>query len=229
VASNSLPSSGTASRPPKYCRQKGKNRSDPVYVRIDGRKIVLGTYGSEESRQRYAELIGSTKDEKPRPVTDPTMAVVMAAFLEHAQVYYRQPNDKPGREYEMIRDTLQFVRKNCGARPAKDFGPKRLKEIREAMIEADHSRRYINKNIERIRRMFRWAVAEELIPAAVHTALSTVDGLKRGRTEAREAAPVMPVDDGHVYKPHSNTCPKWWPIWCVSSGLRRCAPASSCM
>jgi hypothetical protein len=86
----------------------------------------------------------------------------------------------------MIRETLRFVRRSCTALPAQHFGPKRLKEIRQAMIEVDHSRRYINKNIGRIKRMFRWAVEEELIPPTMHTALETVRGLKRGRTTARE-------------------------------------------
>jgi integrase len=144
-------------------------------------------------------LIGG---EKPSPKaessTDPTMAEVMAAFLEHAKIYYQQPDGKPGREYEMIRDTLRFVKADCSALPAKDFGPKRLKEIREAMIAKDHSRRYINKNIERIRRMIRWAVEEELVSPSVHTALSTVRGLKKGRTEARETDPITPVADSDV-------------------------------
>jgi integrase len=46
--------------------------------------------------------------------------------------------------------------------------------------------------------MFRWAVAEELLPASVHQALTTVSGLKKGRTTARETLPVKPVSDAIV-------------------------------
>jgi site-specific recombinase XerD len=56
----------------------------------------------------------------------------------------------------------------------------------------------INKRIGRIRRMFKWAVAEELIPASVMESLRAIDGLRRGRSEARENPPVRPVDDAHV-------------------------------
>lgn len=126
------------------------------------------------------------------------MAVIMAAYLEHSKVYYQRPDGNPGREFEMIREVLRIVRKNCSELPAKDFGPKRLKEIRQAMIDRDHSRKYVNKNIERIRRMFRWAVAEELVPVTVHSTLATVVGLKRGRTTARELDPIKPVPDTDV-------------------------------
>jgi len=63
------------------------------------------------------------------------------------------------------------------------------------MIDAGHSRRYINDNIDRLRRMFRWGASEELIPAAVYESLRTVESLPKGRSEARETDPVEPVDD----------------------------------
>jgi integrase len=50
----------------------------------------------------------------------------------------------------------------------------------------------------RIKRVFKWAVSEELISSGVHEALSTVTGLKFGRTSARESEPVKPVDDQTV-------------------------------
>jgi integrase len=46
--------------------------------------------------------------------------------------------------------------------------------------------------------MFKWGAAAELIPASIPQALSMVEGLKIGRTEARETAPVKPVEDSLV-------------------------------
>lgn len=66
------------------------------------------------------------------------------------------------------------------------------------MIDLGQSRRYINDNVDRIRRIFKWAVSEELVPAAVHQALQTVAGLRKGRTAARENPGVRPVSDGLV-------------------------------
>jgi integrase len=44
--------------------------------------------------------------------------------------------------------------------------------------------------VGRVRRVFKWAASQELVPANVYAALSTVVGLQRGRTNAREKEPV---------------------------------------
>src|SRR5262249_36105192 len=50
----------------------------------------------------------------------------------------------------------------------------------------------------RVKRVFKWAVAEELVPPAVYQGLAAVAGLQKGRTAAREAEPVEPVEPAHV-------------------------------
>lgn len=72
------------------------------------------------------------------------------------------------------------------------------------MIKAGISRGYINAAVGRIRRMFRWAVADELAPVAVSQALETVAGLRAGRTDAVESKPVKPVPEAFVdaVQPH---------------------------
>ena len=81
---------------------------------------------------------------------------------------------------------------------AAAFGPKRLKLVREAMIVHDLARTEINKRVNRIRRIFKWAVSEELIDSSVHLALKCVDGLRYGRCSARETEPVKPVADSAI-------------------------------
>ena len=46
--------------------------------------------------------------------------------------------------------------------------------------------------------MFRWAVVEELIPPTVFHAVSSVPGLRKGRSNAKETAPIGPVEDDVV-------------------------------
>jgi integrase len=50
----------------------------------------------------------------------------------------------------------------------------------------------------RIVRLFKWAVSKELIPQTVHQRLTTVEGLREGRSPARESPPVTPVADATV-------------------------------
>jgi integrase len=60
------------------------------------------------------------------------------------------------------------------------------------------ARGLINAAVGCIKRMFKWAVAEELIPPSVYHGLTAVEGLRKGRSEARETKPVRPVADEHV-------------------------------
>jgi integrase len=46
-----------------------------------------------------------------------------------------------------------------------------------------------------VKRCWKWAVSEELIPADVWVALGSVEGLRKGRSAARETEPVKPVDE----------------------------------
>jgi hypothetical protein len=111
--------------------------------------------------------------------------------LRLAKQYYRM-NGKPTREYELIRECCRMLRPLYGRTAACEFGPLRLKTVRQAMIAADHSRQYINKNVDRIRRMFKWAAAEKLIPASVPQALSMVAGLRQS-TRFKPQAPASTV------------------------------------
>lgn len=49
-----------------------------------------------------------------------------------------------------------------------------------------------------IRAIFKWAASEEILPETIYRSLTTVPGLKAGRSEAREADPVGPVADAWV-------------------------------
>lgn len=61
-------------------------------------------------------------------------------------------------------------------------------------------RRTINQNAGRIKRMFRWGVENEMVPGEVYHALCAVEGLKRGRSAAKESEGVKPVPEEHVEK-----------------------------
>src|SRR5262249_13518679 len=78
-----------------------------------------------------------------------------------------------------------------------------LKAVRQLMVsgythlkygqQEPLSRGVVNHRTNRIRRMFKWAVENELVPPSVLHGLQAVRGLQRGRTGAREPAPIEPV------------------------------------
>jgi integrase len=55
------------------------------------------------------------------------------------------------------------------------------------------ARGVVNQRIGRIRRMFKWAVENEMVPPSVLQGLQAVRGLQRGRSPVRETDPVKPV------------------------------------
>jgi hypothetical protein len=85
-----------------------------------------------------------------------------------------------------------------GRTGAAEFGPLALKACREKMIEADWCRTHINKQIDRVKRCFKWATENEMVPDSVYETLRCVAGPKRGRTEAREGRKVIPISDAEI-------------------------------
>jgi len=141
--------------------------------------------------QRAAE--GSDVDPADRRV-----AALADAYVAFARQTYRGPDGQPSGEVEKIRLALRHVRDACGAMQAELVGPLDLKAVRETMIDADLSRTTINQRVSIIKRMYRWAASEQRVPASCYQALATVEGLRRGRSEAREGRDVGPVAEHWV-------------------------------
>ena len=115
-------------------------------------------------------------------------------YLKYAIPYYRgNPKVIPG-----IKRTIHYLRTYYGRTTAAEFGHLALKAIRERMVKEGLSRSYINDHAGRIKRIFKWAVGEELLPIDVFQSLTIVPGLRKGRTVARECEPVLPVDSATV-------------------------------
>jgi len=210
-------------RLPKYRRHKG---SGQAVVTLGGREVYLGRHGTAASRQAYdrltAEYLAAGRH-LPPPVgpSDLTVAEVIAAYWRHAADYYRKDGEATS-ELICIRAAMRPLKRLYGDTPAAAFGPLALKAVRQAMVDGGRdtggglachgaavaspekprglSRSTINGYVARIKRMFKWAAAQELVPGGVHHALAAVDGLKKGRCEAREAPPVRPVAEVHVHR-----------------------------
>jgi hypothetical protein len=60
------------------------------------------------------------------------------------------------------------------------------------------ARKLINAAVGCLKRMFKWGVAEELVPATIYHGLQAVEGLKKGRSAAKETKPIRPVALKHV-------------------------------
>ena len=182
-------------------------------VRIDGKDHYLGPYGSDESRIAYGKLIAqigsgipidpiadSKRGSLPRNESDdpgPSVGELCLVFLRHAETHYVK-NGKQTSEVHILKSVIRPLNELYGMLPAKDFGPLALKAVRTKMVEIGWCRDTINAGMSRIRRIFKHAIANELIDGSILQRLQCVAPLLAGRTEAHDNAPRSAVESDDI-------------------------------
>jgi integrase len=193
---------------PKLTQHKASGKA---VVRLNGRDHYLGLFGTPEAKSAYDKLIAEWLATGRQPLhadagnqsqTNNGISVneVLQAFWTWCQNYYRHPDGTPTTEVGEIRHSLRPVRQLYGLTPAKEFGPRSLFAVQQHVIGLGWCRTLINRRMDRVKRAFKWAASQELIPVSVYEGLRTLSGLRMGRTEARETDPVKPVEQDHVEK-----------------------------
>ncbi len=185
-------------RIPKY--RKHSTRDYAIVQWHGKRKSLPGKFNSTESRAAYAAFLRKISTDAPadaEPVTsdDSTVDDLCLLFLNWALPYYGG-----NKEYDHLRDVTEVLGWKWGGIQTSDFGPARLKAVRDAMISGEWalpsrpwSRSHINHQVSRLRRIFKWGVEHEIVKPSVLAALQAVSPLRKGRSAARETSPVKPV------------------------------------
>ena len=196
---------------PTYRKREGRSQAlvtltDSVTKRR--RDFWLGEHGTAGSRELYHRVIAEWEANGRRfPTAAPCRAapegptgLMLVALLRDFYRWAKRNYDKG--ELRSFQVVMVLMRRYYGRTPAAAFGPKKLRMLREEMIRGDQtadpprkpwSRKYINQQVQRIRRVFKWAVAHEMVAPEVHQALRTLEPLKRGRSEARENPKIGPA------------------------------------
>jgi integrase len=178
-------------------------------VRVDGRDIYLGEYNSKESRIRYAEIVAQVVSgqvaQKPsvarrksaQPDPGITINELAAGYLSWADGHFLK-NGKPTSEIHCIKSAVKPLVELYGFHAVDGFGPLALKAVREKMVASGWCRNTVNRNVSRVRAVFRWGVENELVQAATLQKLQAVAPILAGRTEAPDNAPRQPATDEQV-------------------------------
>jgi integrase len=190
-------------RVPSYRHHKARNLA---VVRLDGRDIYLGDYDSPKSHKRYKQVVAEWLAGKPeaQPAEGGTVDEIVLRFLDaHKEYYVREDGTQTG-ELANFADAIRPLSEIYGGERAAEFGPLKLKAVRQSMIRKGHARTTVNNRIRRIIQIFKWATSEELVPPSVHQGLKTVSGLQRGRSNAKETEPVRPAPESAIeaIRPH---------------------------
>ena len=206
---------------PSYSLHKPTGRARVRYL---GHDYYLGEYGTDESRRKYGELISRISSNLPivDPMAKPKAAdgddpgpsinELCISFWTHAEKHYVKKG-KETSEIHCYHSCLRILRELYGMLPAKDFGPLALKAVRAKMVSGDPNakdsegkpkprkpwaRTNVNVMVGRIRRVFKYAVENEMIDASVLARLQAVAPLLAGRTEAHDNAPRHAVDQDKI-------------------------------
>lgn len=185
---------------PSYRKHKA---SGQAIVSLSGQDHYLGPWRSKASRVEYDRLIGEwlangRRPLKANPADDVTIVELAAAYLDFATGYYRGPDGKPTRSIERVHTVVGILDRCYGETRAADFGPLALEAIQQRLVAEGKSRPYVNCLLDGIRRVFKWAVSKQLVSVVIYQALLTVPGLRKGRSDAREPAPIQPIADDVV-------------------------------
>lgn len=191
-------------RIPKYRRHKASGRAVLQYKPFWGeqRFYLPGAFNSTESLDAYEQWrtkivedirkrTAETKSAAPRrPHGRSTVNELLYAFLDYSETHHGADGKK---EHRHLCAAARPLKSAHGQTHLCDFGPLALKHVRQAMIDLGWSRQHTNRQVGRVRRIFRWAVENEWCDASVLAALQVVGGLRKGKTKAREAPPVTAV------------------------------------
>ncbi len=137
------------------------------------RNYYLGEYDTPESRESYHRLIAQreagrrrlpdTADTQPEP-TQPPGITIGALILE----YWRWAKQNKKAVAGNLAVVLRVLRQMFGTTMAVEFGPKKLRSVRDEVVRGDSTatpprkpwtRQSINKQIRRIVAVFKWAAS----------------------------------------------------------------------
>ena len=183
---------------PPLKRKSEKARPDRAYVWLAGRSHYLGLWGSKASEEAYERLIGvwlanGRKLPAVQVKQQVTVGELILAYVTFCKTYYIKNGEQTDEVHGVIA-AVKILNRMFGRIPIDDFTAVQLAKVQSAMVETGNSRNYINKNVGRIKRMFKWGTKNGLVSNLSFFGLQAVDGLKRNRTAAPDNEPVKPVD-----------------------------------
>ena len=161
----------------------------------------LGPHGTKASQIEYDRLItewlssGRSPSYGAPEQHDLDRRACCSPICDYARAYY---GDGPRGELCQHEARAQAASRALRPRAGHEFRTASPQGHSAEVYRRRLCRSNINGRVQRIGRVFRWAVAEGLMPPEVPQSLAMVPGLRRGHTEAPEGQKVRPADEAIV-------------------------------
>ena len=194
---------------PTYRKQPN---ADTAYVRLTDvktgkrRQYALGEYNTPASREAYHRLIAQWEaDGRRLPIVDRSTDDGPGLTIEDLCLQYWMgvKSEKSQPEMHKIRSMIRLICQYHGSTQIENFGPRALSDLIHPMSMGDLSatparrpwtRTHLNQQTGRLKRMFRWGVAREIVPANVYHALTAVENVRTGTQGIKEGRKITTVD-----------------------------------
>lgn len=150
-----------------------KQSGQAIVTLTDGlggrRDVLLGSHGTAESKSEYAAVIAQWFARGRRlpqaSVGGLSVNELILAYWPSVEVYYRDADGKPTNEVNNIRQAMHRLRQLFGLTPAAEFDSMALEAVRSHMIQVGLCRSRINRDVARIKRLFKWGASRKLVPS----------------------------------------------------------------
>lgn len=142
-----------------------------------------------------------------------SVAQLVAIYLAHADEYYRRKDGTPTGEKSNIEHATRVLTSKFGNLAADAIDVEHIEQVQKAMIGANGdglARSTINKRLNIIKRMYRWAARKKIVPPSSWHAVDVVENLKLGRSKARETSKVTAADEWSVDRTLEVMPPTLW-------------------
>jgi integrase len=174
----------------------GSEASRQAYARLVAELSADGAH--ERPRGAHAAHTPRTRGAHTAHTSAHTVSDVLSAWLLHPD-----QGQRSAKELEQYRLTLRVVERLYGGTPATEFRVRQFEAVQLATasgswmtdveraryeaagIPAGCSARVTNQRVVRLRTVWRWAEAHDLVPAGSYTHLLSVAGLRHGDRRAR--------------------------------------------
>lgn len=153
-------------RGPSLRRHKSSGHG---YARFNGRQMWFGPFDDPATHARLAATKAEWEangrrlpDEESSEAS--SVADLAALYLQHAETYYRRIDGSPTQELQILRYTVRPLLEAFGSLAASDFDLRRLKLLREGLIDSGLARKTVNDRIARVVRIFGWGRRRSSFP-----------------------------------------------------------------
>jgi len=143
-----------------------------------------GKYGSDESKAAYLSVLSSlraTDSGSSLPVVasgrGPTVAELVAAFLQHAQIYYRKHGRSTGSYERFAQLIAPPLLARFHGRAAESITRADLRLVQDDLVARGLARSTVNDRIGYAKQIFKWGAENDLLPPETYARVASLKPL----------------------------------------------------